>query len=299
MNNFLGTRSSFKHNFAIPIERYRDQKKLEEFRNISAPFIMRRQKTDSEIIDDLPEKMELDEYTSLKEKQAALYQKIIDETRDKLQTSSDIDRKGQIFKLLNSLKQVCNHPAQYLHEDSADFSESGKTELLIELLDKIMARHEKALIFTQYVQMGDLLVDILEENYGFTPLFLHGGLTRKKRDKLIDKFQNNSKPKIFILSLRAGGVGLNLTSANHVIHYDLWWNPAVESQATDRAFRIGQEKDVTSYRLITEGTFEERINDILTRKKKLADMTVRNGEKWITELSDEELHDLIKLDRNN
>jgi SNF2 family DNA or RNA helicase len=299
MENFLGPRSKFKYNFAIPIERYRDQKKLEEFRNITAPFILRRTKTDPNVIDDLPEKMELDEYTSLKQKQAALYQKIIDETRDKLTQARDIDRKGQIFKLLNSLKQVCNHPAQYLGEEEGNLEESGKSELLIELLDKIFDRHEKALIFTQYVQMGTLLVKMLKEKYGFKPLFLHGSLSRKKRDELIDNFQNEPRKKIFILSLRAGGVGLNLTTANHVIHYDLWWNPAVENQATDRAFRIGQEKDVTSYRLITEGTFEERINDILKRKKKLADMAVRSGEKWITELSDEELHDLIKLDRNN
>lgn len=299
MNNFLGSRSSFKHNFAIPIERYRDQKKLEAFRNITAPFILRREKRDSEVIDDLPEKMELDEYTSLKKNQAAIYQKIIDEAEERLKQSSDIDRKGQIFKLLNSLKQVCNHPAQYLKEDSADFRESGKAELLVELLDKIFDRKEKALIFTQYVQMGNLLQQILADQFNLEPLFLHGGLSRKKRDKIIKKFQSDSKYKIFILSLRAGGVGLNLTSANHVIHYDLWWNPAVENQATDRAFRIGQEKDVTSYRLITEGTFEEKINDILIRKKKLADMTVQTGEKWITELSNEELHDLIKLDRSN
>lgn len=299
MKNFLGQRSKFKHNFAIPIERYRDQKKLQEFRNITAPFIMRRVKTDPNVIDDLPEKMELDEYTTLKTHQAALYQKVIEEAEKYLRKSKDMDRKGQIFKLLNSLKQVCNHPAHYLKENSGDLQESGKTELLTELLDKIFARREKALIFTQYVQMGELLVDMLEEKYGFKPLFLHGSLTRKKRDKLINKFQNDSRSKVFILSLRAGGVGLNLTSANHVIHYDLWWNPAVENQATDRAFRIGQEKDVTSYRLITEGTFEERINEILNRKKKLADMAVRTGEKWITELSDEELHDLIKLDRQN
>jgi len=295
MNNFLGQKSSFKNNFAIPIERYGDQDKLHKFRSVTNPFIIRREKTDESITEELPEKIEVEEYTSLKEKQAALYQKVIDETEEKIKSAEGNERNGHIFSLLTSLKQICNHPAQYLKEDKADISSSGKSELLFELLDKILERNEKSLLFTQYVQMGDLLVEMLQKKYGFEPLFLHGSLSRNQRDKLINKFQNNSRYKVLILSLRAGGVGLNLTAANHVIHYDLWWNPAVENQATDRAYRIGQDKDVTVYRLLTEGTFEERINDILNRKKELAEKTVQTGEKWINDLSNEDLHELVKL----
>jgi len=296
MKKLVGSRANFVENFAIPIERFRDESKLEEFRKITSPFILRRVKSDKSIIDDLPEKLEINEYNTLMIEQAALYQQVIDDINLQLSNKNGIERKGLIFKLITSLKQICNHPALYLKNDSYDYSESGKSQLLISLLDKIFDIDEKVLIFSQYKQMGDILVKMLAEKYGKTPLFLHGGLSRNRRDIVINQFQENPEHQVMILSLKAGGTGLNLIEANNVIHYDLWWNPAVESQATDRVFRIGQQKNVTVFRMITKGTFEEKINEMLINKKKLANLTINVGEKWISELTDKELQELVKLD---
>ncbi len=295
MKKLLGNRSFFKENFATPIERFRNQVKLDDFRRITAPFILRREKTDKSIINDLPDKIEIEEYNTLTHKQTALYQEIIDNIEAQIQESNGIDRKGLIFKLFTSLKQVCNHPAHYLKSDHIEITDSGKSILLISLLEEIFNADEKVLIFTQYKQMGDILTKMLKKQFGKKPLFLHGGLSRKKRDSIINQFQNEADVQTLILSLKAGGTGLNLTAANNVVHYDLWWNPAVENQATDRAFRIGQKKNVTVFRMITQGTFEEKINEMLKSKKELADLTINVGEKWITEMTDAELKELIKL----
>ena len=204
-------------------------------------------------------------------------------------------RIGIIFKLINALKQICNPPSKYLKDNQAAPEQSGKLQTLIELLTNIDEQSEKTLIFTQYTQMGKLLTDVLTNQFKNTVPFLHGGLSVKKRDALVDSFQNDTQMKTLIISLKAGGTGLNLTAANHIIHYDLWWNPAVEAQATDRAYRIGQNKNVMVYRLLTENIFEEKINDMLTLKKDLADLTVASGEQWLTEFSDDQLKELVSM----
>ena len=214
-----------------------------------------------------------------------------------VEDSSGIQRKGLVLKLINSLKQICNHPSQFIKTDDAKIADSGKMEVLINILQNILDEDGKILIFTQYVEMGKIMKKLIEEKFLEEVLFLHGGLSRSKRDELIDKFQNG-EPKIFILSLKAGGIGLNLTAATHVVHYDLWWNPAVENQATDRAYRIGQKENVFVYRFITTGTLEESINQILSSKEKLVDMTIGNGESFITEMSNDELREMLYLRDN-
>jgi len=295
MKKFVGSQNSFRENFATPIERFRNQAKLEDFRKITAPFILRREKTDKTIINDLPDKIEIEKYNQLTPQQTALYQEVIDAADYQLQESKGIARKGIIFKLFTNLKQICNHPSHYLGKRTGKINNSGKSALLMELLEHILNMDEKVLIFTQYTKMGNLLTTMVEDQFDMTPLFLHGGLSRKKRDGIIEAFQSNQSKQILILSLKAGGTGLNLTAANNVIHYDLWWNPAVETQATDRAFRIGQKKNVTIYRMITKGTFEEKINEMLQKKKELANLTINVGEKWITEMSNDELKKLVEI----
>jgi len=295
MKKFMGSQNSFRENFATPIERFRNQAKLEDFRKITAPFILRREKTDKSIINDLPDKIEIEKYNSLTPEQTALYQQVIDAAEEKLYHAAGIARKGIIFKLFTNLKQICNHPSHYLGKNRGNFIHSGKSIMLIDLVQQILTMDEKVLIFTQYTKMGNLLVKMLEEKFNISPLFLHGGLNRKKRDGIIDTFQNTTTQQVLILSLKAGGTGLNLTAANNVIHYDLWWNPAVENQATDRAFRIGQKRNVTIYRMITKGTFEEKINEMLQQKKQLANLTINVGEKWITEMTDDELKKLVEI----
>ena len=214
-----------------------------------------------------------------------------------VEQAEGINRKGQILKLITALKQVCNHPKQFLKKGKDDPALSGKCGLLFELLRQILDNGEKTLIFTQYQTMGKLLVKMLEAEFALEVPFLHGGVSRKKRDEMVEDFQNNRTTRVMILSLKAGGTGLNLTAANNVIHYDLWWNPAVEAQATDRAYRIGQTRNVMVHRFITQGTFEEKINKLLQEKKDLANMTVSTGEKWIGDLSNQELNELIKLEQ--
>jgi uncharacterized Zn finger protein/superfamily II DNA or RNA helicase len=293
--NYLGSVKNFNTNFARPIEQNRDQDCLERFRKITSLFILRRLKSDKTIINDLPDKIENNHYCNLTPEQAALYQGIVDNTLAMINSSKGIERKGLIFKLLTSLKQVCNHPAQYSKLKKAAIPASGKMQLLEELLIGIHELAEKTLIFTQYVEMGNLLSEAFEERFKHAIPFLHGGLTPKARDTIVHQFQTEPQVRILIVSLKAGGVGLNLTAATHVVHYDLWWNPAVESQATDRAYRIGQNRKVTVYRLLTSNTFEERINDMIQRKKELANLTVTNGEHWITEMSNDQLRELVTM----
>ena len=295
---YLGSIKYFKKEFANPIEKDRDQEKLSRFKKITEPFIIRRLKTDKNVISDLPDKVENNKYVNLTKQQAAIYQNVVGNIMSEIngmENQKGIQRKGLIFKLMTALKQICNHPSQFLKKQEFEPELSGKTMMLLNLLEKIYENDEKVLIFTQYKEMGTILEKIITDNFHTETLFLHGGLSRKKRDKMVTDFQEKKHLKTFILSIKAGGTGLNLTAANNVIHYDLWWNPAVENQATDRAFRIGQDKKVMVYRLITQGTFEEKINDMLISKKELADLTVATGEKWIGDLSSQELSELVKI----
>ncbi len=292
---YLSSLKKFKETFARPIEADRDQRKLKKFRKITEPFILRRLKSDKSIIKDLPDKIEKDQFCLLTTQQTALYQNVINTTMEAIEKAEGIARKGLVLKLLTALKQVCNHPVQFLKTGLADPGLSGKTSLLLDLLGPILEAGEKTLIFTQYQEMGDLLKEMLAKTFNLEIPFLHGGVSRKGRDAMVENFQNNRSTRIMILSLKAGGTGLNLTAANNVIHYDLWWNPAVEAQATDRAYRIGQKRNVMVYRFITEGTFEEKINEMLKEKKELANLTVSTGEKWIGELSNREIKQLVKL----
>ena len=292
---YLGSAKAFEEEFATPIQVNHDQGKAALFRKITAPFILRRLKSDKTIISDLPDKIENNHYCSLSKEQAALYQNVVSSAIDDIEQLDGIQRRGMVLKMITALKQICNHPDNYLKKGLGDPEKSGKSLMLVDLLGQIREAGEKTLIFTQYKEMGDILVKMLENQFGCTPLFLHGGTTRKQRDTLVEEFQSRRNKWIFILSLKAGGTGLNLTEASHVIHHDLWWNPAVEAQATDRAYRIGQAKNVMVNRLLTKGTFEEKIDDMLKSKKNLANMTVASGEKWIGELSNEELKEVFGL----
>jgi SNF2 family DNA or RNA helicase/uncharacterized Zn finger protein len=294
-NGYLGTLSFFSENFAKPIELNRDRKKLDNFLKITQPFILRREKNDKTIIDDLPDKIENNRYCTLSAEQISLYNATVERILLGVQSTDGIERQAKVLTLLNALKQICNHPSQFLKQDNYTPSLSGKTEMLFHLLDNIYEAGEKTLIFSQYAEMGRILTEMIHQRYGRQPLFLSGTSSLQQREKMVEDFQNRPDADTFILSLKAGGTGLNLTAAANVIHYDLWWNPAVETQATDRAFRIGQQKNVIVYRLITKNTLEEKIDIMIQDKKELADLTVAKGESWIGNLSDKELKELIML----
>lgn len=292
---YLGSLKPFLKEYSYPIEVEQDQHQLENFKRVMSPFILRRLKTDKTIITDLPDKITTNEYCHLTKEQAAVYQNVVDEIMKQVEEKDGIERRGLVFKLIIALKQICNHPVQYLKRGKADIALSGKATRLMELLDELYEQGEKVLIFSQFREMGTLLQQFISETYHRPPLFLHGGSSRKKRDQLVEDFQQQPEINTMILSLKAGGTGLNLTEANHVVHYDLWWNPAVEAQATDRAYRIGQQRNVFVHRMITEGTFEEKINQMLIEKRDLADMAVSQGEQWIGELSNKDLKGLFTL----
>lgn len=292
---YLGGLKYFKEQYAIPIEGERNKSVLRRFHRVTQPFVLRRLKTDKTIITDLPLKVEQNQYCSLTAEQAALYQGVVDQTMEKIEKSEGIARRGLILNLIMALKQICNHPAQYLKKGLPDPDQSGKCPLLLDLLDQAFENDGKVLIFTQFREMGELLIPMLHKRFGIEAPFLHGGVSRKNRDVMVEDFQNKRSHRLLLLSLKAGGTGLNLTAANQVIHYDLWWNPAVEAQATDRAFRIGQQRNVQVHRFITSATFEERIDAMIQAKKELADLTVTSGETWIGQLSDGELRNLFKL----
>lgn len=293
----FGTAESFRKNFAIPIEKERDMDTVKQFRNLTAPFIMRRLKSDKIIISDLPDKMTSNQYCSLTANQAALYQSTVEATMIKLdEVEKKEERSALVLRLVQRLKAICNSPAQYeKSEDHYKATDSGKVERLLELVDEILETDGKALIFTQSVIMGNYLVEILREHTGSAPQFLHGGISITERMQMVDRFQNDPTERFLLLSLRAAGTGLNLTAANFVIHFDLWWNPAVENQATDRAYRIGQQNKVQVYRFICANTFEERINEMLDKKRDLAELTVADGENWIGDLSNRQLKELFSL----
>ena len=297
-HGLLGNAKNFQSDFAKPIELERNQDVLKRFQKLTAPFLIRRVKTDKSIISDLPDKIETNQYCTLTPEQAALYENVVQTSLAAIEQEAEeagIRRQGLVLKMLTSLKQVCNHPANFLKKDHADAALSGKTQRLLDLLTEILAAGEKTLIFTQYREMGDLLVPLLAEKLGIEVPFLHGGCTRKQRDDMVEHFQKHHTARVLLLSLKAGGTGLNLTAASNVVHYDLWWNPAVEAQATDRAFRIGQQRNVQVHRFITQGTLEEKIDTMIQRKKELANLAVTAGEKWVGELSNAELRDLVQV----
>lgn len=292
----LGTLGRFSKEFAQPIQTEHDQQVLARFKRITAPFLLRRLKSDKTIISDLPDKIEQDQFCSLSQSQSALYESVVREAlRVIAGESNSFNRQGLVLQMITTLKQICNHPSHYLKQSGTGPELSGKTELFLDLLEAINDSHEKVLVFTQYREMGELLAGWIKQRFGREPQFLHGAVTRARRDEMVERFQNDRTERIFLLSLKAGGTGLNLTAASNVIHYDLWWNPAVEAQATDRAYRIGQQKNVQVHRLITRATFEERINDMIQSKRDLADLTVGTGESWIGNLSNAELADVFRL----
>ncbi|MEO5365526.1 MAG: DEAD/DEAH box helicase [Magnetococcus sp. WYHC-3] len=292
---FLGHRSGFKNRFFVPIQAHRDAEAAQRLKSITGPFILRRLKTDASIITDLPEKMEMKVYCNLTREQASLYETVVEALSRDLENADSTERRGILLGALSKLKQVCNHPAHFLGDHSALANRSGKLARLAEMLEEVLAAGERALIFTQFAEMGTLLQGHLQETFGQEALFLHGGVAKKKRDEMVERFQSHGGPSLFILSLKAGGTGLNLTRANHVFHFDRWWNPAVENQATDRAFRIGQDKNVQVHKFLCVGTLEEKIDEMIERKKDVADEVVGTGEAWLTELSTDALKEIFAL----
>lgn len=307
---YLGGRTQFRANFALPIERYHDEDALKKLKQLTTPFILRRVKTDPRVITDLPNKVETKVYCNLTEEQATLYEAVVQDAMKRIEAEDGIQRRGLVLSMLMQLKQICNHPVQYLHQirkgKKGEVSQlagltgrSGKLERLGELLEETSAEGDHALIFTQFAEMGEMLTNYLPTEFGMATQFLHGGTSTKMRDQMVKRFQEDEHaPSIFILSLKAGGTGLNLTRANHVFHFDRWWNPAVEDQATDRAFRIGQKRNVQVHKFVTTGTLEEMIDDMIESKKGLAQAVVGSGENWITEMSTDELRKVVALRRS-
>jgi SNF2 family DNA or RNA helicase len=296
---YLGSEKSFRQRFANPIEKLDDADAAKRLKRLTAPFILRRLKTDQTIINDLPEKMEMKVYTTLTTEQGTLYEAVVKNVMERIEDAEaegdNMSRRGLVLSLLMQLKQICNHPTQYLKDGSSLDGRSGKLSRLTEMLEEVYATDDRALVFTQFAEMGELLRDHLRMMFYDEPLWLHGGTKVKEREDMIRRFQSERGPKVFLLSLKAGGVGLNLTRANHVFHFDRWWNPAVENQATDRAFRIGQTRNVQVHKFVCAGTLEEKIDEMIESKKALADRIVGADESWLTELDTSSLRDLVQL----
>jgi hypothetical protein len=293
----LGSEATFRHRFAVPIERYGDEAAAATLKRLTAPFVLRRLKTDRSIIADLPDKLEMHVLCNLTREQASLYRAVVDDMLDRIeQVRSGIERMGVISGSMMKLKQVCNHPAHFLADGSRlGGDRSGKLARLEEVLEEITATGERALVFTQFAEMGTLLQAHLSELLDAELPFLYGAVPKRRREEMIDSFQSDGGPPVLILTLKAGGVGLNLTAANHVVHYDRWWNPAVEDQATDRVFRIGQERNVQVRKLVCVGTLEERIDAMIESKRDLANRIVGSGEARLTDLSLADLRELVAL----
>ena len=291
----LGTAGSFQRRLARPIERFGDNAAAETLRRITGPFLLRRLKTDRSIIDDLPEKLEMKTWCTLTREQATLYQAVVDDMLERIELSEGMERRALVLTTMLKLKQVCNHPAQFLKDGSRFANRSGKLARIEELITEILDEGERVLCFTQFTELGDMLRRHLEARFHREVLWLHGGTTKTARDGMVSHFQSDGGPPIFLLSIKAGGTGLNLTAASHVIHFDRWWNPAVENQATDRAYRIGQHRTVQVRTFICAGTLEERIDEMIERKRALAERVVGSGEGWLTELSTAALRDIISL----
>ncbi|MFO7937951.1 MAG: DEAD/DEAH box helicase [Kiritimatiellia bacterium] len=291
----LGGRRYFHDTFFKPIQSGRDLKAKNRLKKITSSFILRRLKTDRDIIRDLPEKVENKVYCTLSLEQKELYQDITDSFNREIEDTGGIKRRGAILAVLTRLKQICNHPANYLGETEYLANRSGKLDRLVEMLEEVFQQGESALVFTQFAEMGALIKDHVCRTFAVDVPFIYGGTDRKNRDRLIDAFQQSEEPTAFVLSLKAGGTGLNLTRANHVFHFDRWWNPAVENQATDRAFRIGQKKNVMVHKFICAGTLEEKIDALMVSKLTLTDEIVSNGEKFLTEFNNRKLRQFLQL----
>lgn len=299
---YLNSLSAFKQKYATAIEKNKDTAKVKEVQRLVQPFLLRRMKKDPAIMLDLPDKHEAKSYVPLTAEQAAMYDTAIQDMLSRIDTLSIMERRSLILSTLTRLKQLCDHPSLYLKEEqgNAAVSRSNKLVRLLEMVSELRDEGDRCLIFTQYVDMGHMLQQVISRELGETVQYLHGGVPKKARDAMIERFQNDSLPddkrcSIFVLSLKAGGTGLNLTAANHVFHYDRWWNPAVENQATDRAFRIGQTKDVQVHKFISLGTIEERIDEMIESKLELTNQIVGSGENWITELSTDDLRQMFAL----
>lgn len=296
---YLGKEAQFRKSFEIPIQKEHNLVKSTTLKKLVEPFILRRLKTDKQVIQDLPDKVEHKQYCHLTKEQASLYEAIVKDVEKQLEEAEGMQRKGLILSTLMKLKQVCNHPAQFL-QDSSEFTpeRSHKLERLGEMLEEVNAEGESLLIFTQFTEIGSNLEKYFKQALHYNTYYLHGGTNRNKREKMIAEFQDpESEPSVFILSLKAGGVGITLTKANHVFHFDRWWNPAVEDQATDRAFRIGQKKNVFVHKFVTLGTLEERIDQMIEDKKKLSSAIIGSDESWLTELDNESFKKLIALNK--
>lgn len=296
---YLGSFGRFNEEFILPIERDESESHKQKLRAKIQPFLLRRTKRDPHLQLNLPDKLESNEYCPLTTEQASLYEGYILETLDQLEQLTGFQKKGRVLKMLSKLKQLCNHPALYLKEPFEDaetmLARSTKLERIVQMAAEIVDNSEQCLIFTQYIGMGQLLQHCFSEIYNVDAPFLTGAMPKQQRDRLVEAFQAGDFP-IFILSLKAGGTGLNLTAANHVLHADRWWNPAVENQATDRAYRIGQTQFVQVHKFVTIGTIEEKIDKMLVQKSALSEELIQSSQ-WLTELEDQELRDLITLDR--
>jgi hypothetical protein len=291
----LSTAYTFRARYAVPIERYADEDAAARLRHATRPFLLRRVKSDPAVIADLPDKHHVRHLCGLTVEQATLYRAVLDEMLIRLKETGDLRRKGIVLSAMTKLKQVCNHPAQLLGDGSPLPGRSGKLERLEEILDGVLAEGESALCFTQFARFGAMLTPHLAARFGVPVRYLHGGTPRAVRDAMVADFQADPRPGVFVSSLKAGGTGLNLTAANHVVHVDRWWNPATETQATDRAFRIGQDRDVQVHTLVCLGTLEERIDRLIADKGVLAERVVGDGEGWLTALSMADLRSLLAL----
>jgi SNF2 family DNA or RNA helicase len=300
---YLGSKETFRAQFSLPIERYSDDQAAATLKKLVTPFLLRRVKTDPTIINDLPEKFENKVYCSLTPEQATLYEAVVREEMEAIEEAdSAMARRGGVLRMLTRLKQICNHPAHFLKDADPGSTQvfrnrSGKLARLSDMLDEVYSTDDRVLVFTQYAEMGKHLQKYLSEYFSEEVLFLYGETPVPKREEMVRQFQSPKGPKVFILSLKAGGTGLNLTQANNVFHFDRWYNPAVENQATDRAFRIGQTRNVQVHKFICLGTLEERIDELIEHKQGLADRIVGEGEGWISEMSTDELRDLVTLRR--
>ncbi len=294
-SGMLGSQASFKRDFLVPIQAMRDPEAAERLKRMSGPFVLRRLKSDPNVIADLPLKNEMTVFCTLTREQGSLYAAVLRDYEAGLDDSEGIQRRGMILAMLSKLKQICNHPAQFAQDRSPIAGRSGKLERLEAMLDEVFDVGERALIFTQFAVMGEILTRRLSDRFAREVLFLHGGVPKRRRDEMVERFQAERGPSIFVLSLKAGGSGLNLTRANHVFHFDRWWNPAVEDQATDRAFRIGQKKDVQVHKFVCAGTLEEKIDALIESKRAVAEQVVGSGESWLTELSNAKLRELVAL----
>ncbi len=291
----LGSERGFRERFADPIERDGDDAAATKLRQITAPFMLRRLKSDRTIIADLPDKLEIKEFCTLTREQATLYQAVVDDMLARIDDAEGMERRGLVLATMMKLKQVCNHPAHFLADGSSLSGRSGKVTRLVELLGEAMAEGDRSLVFTQFTEMGAMLERYLRHRLHCDVLWLHGGVSKRARDKMVERFGSGDGPPVFLLSLKAGGTGLNLTAATQVVHFDRWWNPAVEDQATDRAYRIGQTQTVQVRKFVCGGTLEERIDGMIEAKRALAERIVGAGEGWLTELSTDQLREVIAL----